>query len=140
MTLNFTSFPIRMCGMEDDTIRIQWSEVVENFVSVRKMNKTSGMSSLCVPCIQSMTGNVHESESKNVSTPGVNGVSRKRVRMSREERESHGRDNEKRARLKKEEEWYLTMNTKNLDEMKAHLEALKLRLKEMKEKKKLKKK
>ena len=64
--------------------RIQWSEVVENFVSVRKMTKTSGLSSLCVPCgVQGMNGSVHESDSKNVSTPYVGVVSRKRVRVSR---------------------------------------------------------
>lgn len=121
--------------------RIQWSEVVENFVSVRKMTKTSGLSSLCVPCgVQGMNGSVHESDSKNVSTPCVGVVSRKRVRVSREERESRANENDKRIRLKKEDEYYLTLNNTNLEELKAHLEALKLRMKEMKEKKKLKKK
>ena len=121
--------------------RIQWSEVVENFVSVRKMTKTNGLSSLCVPCgVQGMNGSVHESDSKNVSTPCVGVVSRKRVRVSREERESRANENDKRMRLKKEDEYYLTLNNTNLEELKAHLEALKLRMKEMKEKKKLKKK
>ena len=121
--------------------RIQWSEVVENFVSVRKMTKTSGLSSLGVPCgVQGMNGSVHESDSKNVSTPCVGVVSRKRVRVSREERESRANENDKRMRLKKEDEYYLTLNNTNLEELKAHLEALKLRMKEMKEKKKLKKK
>ena len=120
--------------------RIQWSEVVENFVSVRKMNKTSGMSSLCVPCGIQMNGSVHESDSKNVSTPCVGVVSRKRVRMSGEERDRNANDGDKRMRLKKEDEYYLNMNNRNLEELKAHLEALKLRMKEMKEKKKLKKK
>ena len=84
--------------------RIQWSEVVENFVSVRKMTKTSGLSSLCVPCgVQGMNGSVHESDSKNVSTPCVGVVSRKRVRVSREERESRANENDKRMRLKKED-------------------------------------
>ena len=121
--------------------RIQWSEVVENFVSVRKMTKTSGLSSLCVPCgVQGMNGSVHENDSKNVSTPCVGVVSRKRVRVSREERESRANESDKRMRLKKEDEYYLSLNTTNLEELKAHLEALKLRMKEMKEKKKLKKK
>lgn len=73
-------------------------------------------------------------------TPCVGVVSRKRVRVSREERESRANENDKRMRLKKEDEYYLTLNNTNLEELKAHLEALKLRMKEMKEKKKLKKK
>ena len=96
---------------------------------------------MCVPWgVQGMNGSVHESDSKNVSTPCVGVVSRKRVRVSREERESRANENDKRMRLKKEDEYYLTLNNTNLEELKAHLEALKLRMKEMKEKKKLKKK
>lgn len=109
-------------------------------MSVRKMTKSIGLSSLCVGSGVAMNGSVHESDSKNVSTPCVSVVSRKRVRVSREERESRVNDGDKRMRLKKEDEYYLKLNNANLDELKAHLEALKLRMKEMKEKKKLKKK
>ena len=109
-------------------------------MSVRKMTKSIGLSSLCVGSGVAMSGSVHESDSKNVSTPCVGVVSRKRVRVSREERESRANENDKRMRLKKEDEYYLTLNNTNLEELKAHLEALKLRMKEMKEKKKLKKK
>ena len=109
-------------------------------MSVRKMNKSSSVSSLCVGVGVGMSGSVHESDSKNVSTPCVGVVSRKRVCLSREERENNGKDGDKRMRLKKEDEYYLSVNNANLEELKAHLEALKLRMKEMKEKKKSKKK
>ena len=117
--------------------RIQWMEVVENFTSVRKLKSLTSPT----PSLQaSPSVSVAEPETKHVTIPTVRIVTRKRPHVTRREREERGEDPVKRRKIEEESAFYLKMNTSNLQEMKDHLEAVKLRMKELKEKKKQKEK
>ena len=73
-------------------------------------------------------------EGKRISTPKARIVNRKRSVVGREEkiaREGNG----KRSRVVEEDAYYLKMNTENLQALKAHLESVKLKEKELKQKK-----
>lgn len=117
--------------------RIQWMEVVENFTPVRKLKSLTSPT----PSLQaSPSVSVAEPETKHVTIPTVRIVTRKRPHVTRREREERGEDPVKRRKIEEESAFYLKMNTSNLQEMKDHLEAVKLRMKELKEKKKQKEK
>ena len=73
-------------------------------------------------------------EGKRISTPKARIVNRKRSVVGREKkiaREGNG----KRSRVVEEDAYYLKMNTENLQALKAHLESVKLKEKELKQKK-----
>ena len=121
--------------------RISWSEVIDNFVSVKKLQKTSGMTSMSSLLSQSsLLTSTSSEESKKIFTPKVRVVTRKRPISSKEEKEKRSRDEKKRRLMEEENQRCLQRNTDNLQMMKNHLEKIKQKMKEMKEKKKLKKK
>ena len=63
-------------------------------------------------------------------------VNRKRRIVCREEKIGReGKGNGKRSRVMEEDAYYLKMNTENLQALKAHLESVKLKEKELKQKK-----
>ena len=128
---------------------ISWSEVIDNFVSVKKSQKSlqmassTGMmsSSLSMSSLNAL-GSVSSSNSdevKKISTPKVKKVTRKRPVYTREEKESRANNDKKVCLINKEDNYYLQINNDNLQMLKDHLEKIKLKMKEMKEKKKKKK-
>lgn len=110
---------------------------MDNFVSVKKLPKTPGMTSVSSIMMQSPQAS---EETKKIFTPRVKKVTRKRPVCSREEKERRGEEEKRRRVLEEENSKYLGMNTENLQMMKDHLEKVKLKMKELKEKKKMKKK
>ena len=62
-------------------------------------------------------------------------VNRKRRIVCREEKIGKGEKTGKRSRVMEEDAYYLKMNTENLQALKAHLESVKLKEKELKQKK-----
>ena len=83
-------------------------------------------------------GTTGSEEGKRISTPKARIVSRKRCIVLREEKEARARGG-KRSRVAMEDAFYLKMNTENLQALKAHLESVKLKEKELKLKKHKKK-
>lgn len=114
--------------------------MIDNFVSVKKMQKISQMASSNSLVSLSMTVSPSPDEVKKISTPKVKMVTRKRPCCSIEEKEKRKKDEKKMRLMKEEDKYYLRINTENLQMMKDHLEKVKLKMKEMKEKKKIKKK
>ena len=117
--------------------RSQWMEVIENFTPVRKSKPLLSST----PSLQaSPSASVTEPETKHVTIPTVHRVTRKRPHVTQKEREERKEDPVKRRKMEEETAYYLKLNTANLQKMKDHLEAVKLKLKELKEKKKQKEK
>ena len=125
---------------------IPWSEVIENFAPPERSSKlpTTSMSSMnamgAMNALNSMSssglsvGASCLEEGERISMPKARLVNRKRRIVSREEK--IGREgNGKRSRVMEEDACYLKMNTENLQELKAHLESVKLKEKELKQKK-----
>lgn len=124
---------------------ISWTEVIDNFTSVKKATQKTALSPLPLtvpsPSLSIPSTPVPSSEeAKHVSTPKVKTVTRKRVCYSREEKEAKAANSNKRMRVKEEDAQYLKWNTDNLRIMKERLEAIKQRMKEIKEKKNKKEK
>jgi singapore isolate B (sub-type 7) whole genome shotgun sequence assembly, scaffold_2 len=112
-------------------------EVIENFTPVRKSKPLLSST----PSLQaSPSVSVTEPETKHVTIPTVHRVTRKRPHVTQKEREERKEDPVKRRKMEEETAYYLKLNTANLQKMKDHLEAVKLKLKELKEKKKQKEK
>jgi hypothetical protein len=120
--------------------RIPWSEVVNNFSAVKKApTKTpvQGVSSTIpgnVPVPTASTPLPPE-EPRQIFTPKVKRVTRKRPYVLRKDREKRMQSDERRGKVEKEDAYYLKINTENLQKLKDDLESIKLRMKEMKEKK-----
>lgn len=104
------------------------------------MQKVSQMASSTSLASLSMAVSPSPDEVKKISTPKVKMVTRKRPCYSIEEKEKRKKDEKKMRLMKEEDKFYLRINTENLQMMKDHLEKVKLKMKEMKEKKKIKKK
>lgn len=77
-------------------------------------------------------------ESRRISTPKARIVNRKRLIVLREEKKVRV-GSAKRNRVAEEDAYYLKMNNENLQALKAHLESVKLKEKELKQKKHKKK-
>ena len=127
------------------TFSISWTEVIDNFTSVKKATQKAALSPLPLttpsPSLSVPSTPVPSSEEvKHVSIPKVKTVSRKRVYCSREEKEAKAANHNKQMRVKEEDAQYLKWNTENLRIMKERLEAIKQRMKEIKEKKNKKEK
>ena len=132
---------------------IPWSEVIENFAPPERSSKlqTTSMTSMSAMSSMSAMNSMGSSglsagtscleEGKRISTPKARLVNRKRRIVCREEKIGRegkiGREEKagKRSRVMEEDAYYLKMNTENLQALKAHLESVKLREKELKQKK-----
>lgn len=79
-------------------------------------------------------------EAKKIFTPKVRAVTRKRPSSTLEEKEKRMESPSKMRFIQEENNYYLKMNSDNLQMMKDHFEVVKMKMKEMKEKKKTKKK
>ena len=103
--------------------------------SMGSMNAMNAMSAMNSMGLNAMNGSAPGlEEGKRISTPKARIVNRKRSVVGREEkiaREGNG----KRSRVVEEDAYYLKMNTENLQALKAHLESVKLKEKELKQKK-----
>ena len=120
---------------------IPWSEVIENFAPPERSSKLPTTSMNAVSAMNSMNamnsmgssglsaGASCLEEGKRISTPKARLVNRKRRIVCREEKAG------KRSRVMEEDAYYLKMNTENLQALKAHLESVKLKEKELKQKK-----
>ena len=123
---------------------IPWSEVIENFAPPERSSKlqTSSMSSMNAMNAMNSMGSSGLSagascleEGKRISTPKARLVNRKRRIACREEKIGREGKAGKRSRVMEEDAYYLKMNTENLQALKAHLESVKLKEKELKQKK-----
>ena len=123
-------------------IRISWSEVIDNFVSVKKMQKITQPTTASTLTSLSPTVSTTPTteEAKKIFTPKVRTVTRKRPLSSIEEKEKRLENPSKMRLIQEEDSYYLKINSDNLQMMKDHLEVVKMKMKEMKEKKKTKKK
>ena len=103
--------------------------------SMGSMNAMNAMNSMNSMGLNGLNGSAPGlEEGKRISTPKARIVNRKRSVVGREEkiaREGNG----KRSRVVEEDAYYLKMNTENLQALKAHLESVKLKEKELKQKK-----
>ena len=103
--------------------------------SMGSMNAMNAMNSMGLNAMNGLNGGAPGlEEGKRISTPKARIVNRKRSVVGREEkiaREGNG----KRSRVVEEDAYYLKMNTENLQALKAHLESVKLKEKELKQKK-----
>ena len=114
---------------------IPWSEVIENFTPPERSSKLQTTSMSSMNAMNSMgssglsAGTSCLEEGKRISTPKARLVNRKRRIVCREEKAG------KRSRVMEEDAYYLKMNTENLQALKAHLESVKLKEKELKQKK-----
>ena len=103
--------------------------------SMGSMNAMSAMNAMNSMGLNGLNGGAPGlEEGKRISTPKARIVNRKRSVVGREEkiaREGNG----KRSRVVEEDAYYLKMNTENLQALKAHLESVKLKEKELKQKK-----
>ena len=100
--------------------------------SMSSMNAMNAMNSMGLNGLNGGAPGLEEG--KRISTPKARIVNRKRSVVGREEkiaREGNG----KRSRVVEEDAYYLKMNTENLQALKAHLESVKLKEKELKQKK-----
>ena len=100
--------------------------------SMNAMNAMNAMNSMGLNGLNGSAPGLEEG--KRISTPKARIVNRKRSVVGREEkiaREGNG----KRSRVVEEDAYYLKMNTENLQALKAHLESVKLKEKELKQKK-----
>ena len=100
--------------------------------SMSAMNAMNAMNSMGLNGLNGSAPGLEEG--KRISTPKARIVNRKRSVVGREEkiaREGNG----KRSRVVEEDAYYLKMNTENLQALKAHLESVKLKEKELKQKK-----
>lgn len=100
--------------------------------SMGSMNAMNAMNSMGLNGLNGSAPGLEEG--KRISTPKARIVNRKRSVVGREEkiaREGNG----KRSRVVEEDAYYLKMNTENLQALKAHLESVKLKEKELKQKK-----
>ena len=103
--------------------------------SMGSMNAMNAMNAMNSMGLNGLNGGAPGlEEGKRISTPKARIVNRKRSVVGREEkiaREGNG----KRSRVVEEDAYYLKMNTENLQALKAHLESVKLKEKELKQKK-----
>ena len=126
---------------------IPWSEVIENFTPPERSSKlqTTSMTSMSAMSSMSAMNSMGSSglsagtscleEGKRISTPKARLVNRKRRIVCREEKIGREGKAGKRSRVMEEDAYYLKMNTENLQALKAHLESVKLKEKELKQKK-----
>ncbi len=114
--------------------------MIDNFTSVKKPVPKTSLSPLPLSAPSSSlslpTSPLPSSEEpKHVSIPKVKMVTRKRVCCSKEEKEAKAANPTKRMRIKEEDALFLKWNTDNLHMMKERLEAIKQKMKEIKERK-----
>ena len=126
---------------------IPWSEVIENFTPPERSSKLQTTSMTSMSAVNSMSamnsmgssglsaGTSCLEEGKRISTPKARLVNRKRRIVCREEKIGREEKAGKRSRVMEEDAYYLKMNTENLQALKAHLESVKLKEKELKQKK-----
>ena len=123
---------------------IPWSEVIENFAPPERSSKLQTTSTSSMSAMNSMgssglsglsAGTSCLEEGKRISTPKARLVNRKRRIVCREEKIGKEGKAGKRSRVMEEDAYYLKMNTENLQALKAHLESVKLKEKELKQKK-----
>ena len=126
---------------------IPWSEVIENFAPPERSSKLQTTSMTSMSAVNSMSamnsmgssglsaGTSCLEEGKRISTPKARLVNRKRRIVCREEKIGREGKAGKRSRVMEEDAYYLKMNTENLQALKAHLESVKLKEKELKQKK-----
>ena len=128
-------------GYELDKITVN-NEVIDNFVSVKKMQKITQPTTASTLTSLSPTVSTTPTteEAKKIFTPKVRTVTRKRPLSSIEEKEKRLENPSKMRLIQEEDSYYLKINSDNLQMMKDHLEVLKMKMKELKEKKKTKKK
>ena len=129
---------------------IPWSEVIENFAPPERSSKLQTTSMTSMSAVNSMSamnsmgssglsaGTSCLEEGKRISTPKARLVNRKRRIVCREEKIGREEKAGKRSRVMEEDAYYLKMNTENLQALKAHLESVKLKEKELKKKHKRK--
>ena len=117
--------------------------MIDNFAPLKrvasKASSTASMGGMGSSSQFASSSGVHE-ESRQVYTPKVRPVTRKRPRITREEKEKRVLSAAKRNRIAEENAYYLKINTENLQAMKDHLESIKQKMKERTEKKKNRKK
>lgn len=120
---------------------IPWSEVIDNFAPPERTSKLPVNPIGSIGSIGSTGSNAAVSsleESRRISTPKARIVNRKRLIVLREEKKVRV-GSAKRNRVAEEDAYYLKMNNENLQALKAHLESVKLKEKELKQKKHKKK-
>ena len=123
---------------------IPWSEVIDNFAPPERTSKLPVNPIGSIGSIGS-TGSTGSNaavssleESRRISTPKARIVNRKRLIVLREEKKVRV-GSAKRNRVAEEDAYYLKINNENLQALKAHLESVKLKEKELKQKKHKKK-
>lgn len=120
---------------------IPWSEVIDNFAPPERTSKLPVNPIGSIGSTGSTGSNAAVSsleESRRISTPKARIVNRKRLIVLREEKKVRV-GSAKRNRVAEEDAYYLKMNNENLQALKAHLESVKLKEKELKQKKHKKK-
>lgn len=120
---------------------IPWSEVIDNFAPPERTSKLPVNPIGSIGSTGSTGSNAAVSsleESRRISTPKARIVNRKRLIVLREEKKVRV-GSAKRNRVAEEDAYYLKINNENLQALKAHLESVKLKEKELKQKKHKKK-